>query len=299
MKRRKITKEEIFREAKKYDMKSAFQKADGSLYAKAFREGYLDEACAHMKNNRTVWTEETIHKEALKYKTRKDFEIGSPRPFSSAHKKGIIDKVCSHMVSNRTKWTKEEVLKIALKYKKRIDFVKGDKNAYQFAYTHGFVDEACDHMEYQNRKNGYWTKERIVDVANKYFKRVDFMTDYLGAYKKALSLGILDEVCSHMEESVNGFNAEASAILYYLSINNGEAYKIGITNNTVAQRYSKSDRDKITVIKTWDYPIGKEAFRIEQEILKTHKDMKYTGDNLLFNGNTELFKSDILGLDTN
>jgi hypothetical protein len=36
---------------------------------------------------------------------------------------------------------------------------------------------------------------------------------------------------------------------------------------------------------------------MEQSILLEHLDKKYTGDDLLKNGNTELFKEDVLGLD--
>jgi hypothetical protein len=82
-----------------------------------------------------------------------------------------------------------------------------------------------------------------------------------------------------------------------LSINNGQAYKIGVTNNTVESRFGL-DMANITILKTWEYAIGKEAYQAEQFYLKEYKKYKYIGDALLKSGNSELFKIDIFDLDT-
>lgn len=95
-----------------------------------------------------------------------------------------------------------------------------------------------------------------------------------------------------------GFNKNKPAIVYYLKIayNNTIAYKIGITNRTVQERFNTTDLEKIQVIKTWDYLLGAEAYKHEQQILKQYKDYKYTGAPLLSSGNTEMFTIDILEL---
>lgn len=97
--------------------------------------------------------------------------------------------------------------------------------------------------------------------------------------------------------TINGFNKSLPAILYYLSIDNGVAYKIGITNNDVTVRFSAKELKTITVIATWEYTIGEEAYNEEQRILNEFSDMRYKGPALLKAGNTELFHSDILNLD--
>ena len=94
-----------------------------------------------------------------------------------------------------------------------------------------------------------------------------------------------------------GFDKTKPGILYYLSINNGEAYKIGITNNSVEKRFSKAELAKIKIIKIWEFAIGFDAFKAEQYYLKEYKYAKYTGDPLLVSGNTELFNQDVLLLD--
>ena len=43
---------------------------------------------------------------------------------------------------------------------------------------------------------------------------------------------------------------------------------------------------------------GQECYDKEQEIIKEYSEYKYSGDNLLKNGNSELFSKDILLLDS-
>lgn len=95
-----------------------------------------------------------------------------------------------------------------------------------------------------------------------------------------------------------GFDFTKPAILYYLRVNGGQAYKIGVTNYSVEKRYSKEELARLHVLKTWEYAIGKDAHTAEQYYLNEYKHAKYNGDPLLVAGNTELFAYDILLLDT-
>ena len=95
----------------------------------------------------------------------------------------------------------------------------------------------------------------------------------------------------------SGFDPNKSAILYYLSILNGTAYKIGITNLSIKDRYGKRDLNKITIIKEWYYPIVEHAYKDEQHYLNIYKDYKYLGEPLLKTGNSELFMIGVLELD--
>lgn len=97
--------------------------------------------------------------------------------------------------------------------------------------------------------------------------------------------------------STNGFNINKPAMLYYLSLNDGEAYKIGITNRTVEARFNLTDLASIVVVKTWHFTLGKDALNKERTILKEYEKYKYIGPDLLSSGNTELFNKDILCLD--
>ncbi len=95
--------------------------------------------------------------------------------------------------------------------------------------------------------------------------------------------------------AVGGFKKDKEAILYYLKVEGG-AYKIGITNLSVKQRYPM-EMNNIRVIKTWRFANGGDAYNEEQRILKEFKSAKWTGSDLLIKGNTELFEYDVLQLD--
>jgi len=94
--------------------------------------------------------------------------------------------------------------------------------------------------------------------------------------------------------AVHGFDKSKPAILYYLSIDNGTAYKIGITNRTIEERFSATDLNKIKVIFTVRYQNGADAYSSEQSIISRYAYAKYTGEDILTSGNTELFDRDIL-----
>ena len=93
---------------------------------------------------------------------------------------------------------------------------------------------------------------------------------------------------------VGGFNPSKPAILYYLSINNGAAYKIGITNKSVEKRFSLTERSRITVVKIWYYKLGAECAAKERYVINKYKQHKYTGPKLLRSGHTEMFNIDVL-----
>ena len=99
--------------------------------------------------------------------------------------------------------------------------------------------------------------------------------------------------------SAGGFKMYLPATLYYLRVSvRGEvAYKIGITNRTVRDRYTIEEMENITVLKEWEYPIGHDAARAESSILSDFKVYKWKGSALLNSGNTELFDRDVLELD--
>jgi ssDNA-binding Zn-finger/Zn-ribbon topoisomerase 1 len=91
----------------------------------------------------------------------------------------------------------------------------------------------------------------------------------------------------------SGFNFSKPAILYYLNINNGQAYKIGITNRSVNERFTIKDLKSINVEFIHESSDGQRIFNLEKTILKRCAEFKYVGTHLLENGNTEVFSTDI------
>lgn len=93
-----------------------------------------------------------------------------------------------------------------------------------------------------------------------------------------------------------GFDFSAKSTLYYLEVLDGKAYKIGITNRSVKERFTKTDLSKIRVMATWEFTNGLRCYKVEQELLKTFKEHRWRGAKLLKSGNTELFNRDVLSL---
>jgi hypothetical protein len=93
-----------------------------------------------------------------------------------------------------------------------------------------------------------------------------------------------------------GFSPAKPGILYYIAVAGGTAYKIGITNRSVEQRFGNNA--DVRVVREWYYENGEDCYKEEQRILKEFSEHKYTGDKLLDSGHTEMFYKDVLLLDS-
>lgn len=91
-----------------------------------------------------------------------------------------------------------------------------------------------------------------------------------------------------------GFNPKSSAILYFLEINNGQCYKLGITNKTINDRFKPNELKSINLLAYWDFELGLDAYTTEQSLLTKYQHLKYSGPSPLVNGNTELLTTNIL-----
>ncbi len=94
-----------------------------------------------------------------------------------------------------------------------------------------------------------------------------------------------------------GFDPPKPAYLYYVKIfhRTRELWKIGITNRTVKERFSREPTEYVILQETY-YENGRDAYAEEQRILKLYKEFRYKGDNLLVSGNTECFTENVFGL---
>lgn len=160
-----------------------------------------------------------------------------------------------------------------------------------------------------------WTKEKFIEEAEKvhgvgtydYSKVI-----YSGCYEKVLigckkhggwfSQSPTKHLCGQGCPlcSSHGFDESKPAVLYYLRVSFNEEiyYKIGITNKSVQERYVNRDLEKITVLKIWDFAIGKDAQVKEREILRKFKNnIPGVRGVLDSGGDSELFSFDVLSLD--
>jgi len=126
----------------------------GGAWAKAVRNGWIDEACAHMDFNddsiikkQGYWTKERVLESASKYKTQAEWRSSEPSALAIATKKKWLEEATKHMTSSRPTqreigyWTKERVFEDARKYKSKGEWMKNSRGAYSKAYRNGWLVE--------------------------------------------------------------------------------------------------------------------------------------------------------------
>ena len=87
-------KENIMREARKYNTKEDFQKGNLTAFLAAHRYGYIDDMIWMIKKKQHkwgYWTYKHIEEEAIKYNTKTEFFNGNQTAYRAALKMGIID----------------------------------------------------------------------------------------------------------------------------------------------------------------------------------------------------------------
>jgi len=92
------TKERCIEDAKKYKTRKEWQKKSSSAYGSAFKNGWIDECCKHMKQpSRLYWTKERCIEDAKKCKTRTEWYNKKLSGYYTASKNGWVDECCKHM----------------------------------------------------------------------------------------------------------------------------------------------------------------------------------------------------------
>ncbi len=146
---RKFTKNEILKKASRFRTRSEFKNAENGAYHSARKQGFLDEACAHMIVKRTAWTLKKLEQVASQYSTLNDFMKNEKGAYLWAMRNGFKDKITSHMerkINRAGYWTKDNCRLEAKKYSNRSDFMRLSGSAYNVALKNEWVDEICAHM---------------------------------------------------------------------------------------------------------------------------------------------------------
>lgn len=141
---------------------------------------------------------------------------------------------------NQTKWDFESCVNDAKKYKSRVEWRKNNGSAIKAARLNGWMNECCSHMEYIILPSSYYTKERCMEIASAYTRKVDWLKDDSRSYQAATKRGFFDECCSHMPEGKkpNGYwtkkRCKEDALKYdarsIWKANNGSAYYVAMKN---------------------------------------------------------------------
>lgn len=168
------TKAEVETEAKKYNSRSEFRRANQGAYAFALNNGLLDNVCAHMKPL-VFWNIFELMAVARKYDNLQAFRKSEPEAYNYATKSQLLKLATSHMARHVIQWTKELVLEEAAKHNSRGMFQAAASGAYKHADKYGYMDEACAHMP--DPEYGF-SKEKLSRLYHLKIKFVNGLTLY-------------------------------------------------------------------------------------------------------------------------
>lgn len=136
---------------------------------------------------------------------------------------------------------------------------------------------------------------RLVRVEGKSY--VDFYCPKHGAKRQLLQEHLRGAQCVGCSKVNGGFRRDKPGLLYYIKIEVKGliGYKVGITNNTVEERYkTEKPGTKITTIAQKQFEKGSDCLNTETEILQNNTSHKLPkGVRLLRSGHTETYKHDI------
>jgi very-short-patch-repair endonuclease len=225
--KRKWTFELIHKEALKFKTRCDFKRGNCSAYQAAQKLKILDEVCSHMPkmsmrkgvdHHAFKWTPNSLHKKAKMYTTRSSFHKGSSGAYDAARDLGILDQICAHMPKrvdlsgeNNPSYrrTKEDVIHKSLEFKTKAQFHKKASGYYKAAKRMGILHELFPEdgrVAYPARL--IWTEKTLPSEALLYNERIAFAKGSPGAYDAALTLGIMDDLCTHMRKSRNSSRPE-------------------------------------------------------------------------------------------
>jgi hypothetical protein len=96
-------------------------------------------------------------------------------------------------------YTKEEVALSASKYSTIRDWRANAEAAYNKALKMKWLDEVTSHMTRLIKVSGHWTKVAVLQSAIEFKTQTAWKKAHGGAWRKAVQMGWIQEVCAHMD----------------------------------------------------------------------------------------------------
>jgi hypothetical protein len=95
------TLEQCKADALKYNSKSEWTKNSKMAVNVTYKNGWVEECCAHMKKivPKNYWTLELCKADALKYDSKSEWKIKSSSAYMNAYKKGWLKQCCEYYTS--------------------------------------------------------------------------------------------------------------------------------------------------------------------------------------------------------
>jgi hypothetical protein len=175
------------------------------------KNGWWDDLTSHLiRQVHKPYTEEEVREAALKYTRRIDFQKKSNGEYSAAFRLGIMEEVTAHMGKSliEKQYTKDEIRKSAKKFNSQKEWLENEPQIFRCWQGYNkpnqskkdieFWKEINDQLGYIFKPNGYWTKERCKEIADKYTDRRIFNEEQKVVYNVIARDGWVDELLSHM-----------------------------------------------------------------------------------------------------
>ncbi len=148
-----------------------------------------------------------INNKTPKFSSLSEWRKAKLHAYIAARAKGLIPKICKEFnwaeipvkdFKKPGEWTYEKCLESALKFTKKTDWFKNENRAYHAANRNGWIDKCCSHMPNVKKPQNYWTKERCIDEALKYYTTKEWAEKGSSSYSTAKHKGWLIECSKHM-----------------------------------------------------------------------------------------------------
>lgn len=139
----KWTKDEVEKEARKYNKLIDFRNGSFQAYKVALKHQWLDEFdwLKRVQFEKGYWTFDNCYKEAKKYTTVGDYKKLSQSSYVISVANGWTKEFTWLYTKGhpKVKWTDETCIEEAKKYNGRYEFQKNNNSCYQYARIHGLL----------------------------------------------------------------------------------------------------------------------------------------------------------------
>ena len=196
------TKELCLESALKYQTLKEWETNDKKSFEASQNNGWYMECSAHMtKAKRNYWTKEKCIEDAQKYHSKSEWQKKNRSAYGIAINNGWLNECSEHMEKLTGFWTKEMCVESALKYNKYSEWIKNEGGAYGAARYNGWLKECRSHMTIKiSKPNGYWTKEKCIEDAQKYQTISTWQKNATNSYHVAHKNGWMFDCTKHMKK---------------------------------------------------------------------------------------------------
>ena len=105
----------------------------------------------------------------------------------------MLNQIKTGGIGTINKWTKEKCVEDAKKIKNRTEFYL-NSGLYQAVKQYGWLDEILFYIPLKRKFNGYWTKEKCIDVFRTCETKKEFREKYGSAYSISIKNNWLNDI---------------------------------------------------------------------------------------------------------